>query len=85
MLVQILQRFMMLPATACLLPPKSQLRKCMFSLLKHLKWVIALTPGIFVKSNNKLGLKFFVSLKFHELKRISIENFISYAAALITL
>ena len=84
MLVQILQRFMMLPATVCLLPPKSQMRKCIFSLLKHLKWVIAFTPGIFVKSNNKLGLKFFVSLKFHELKRISIKNFISYAAALIT-
>lgn len=37
-----------------------------------------------MKSNNKQGLKFFVSLKFHELKRISVENFISYAATLIT-
>lgn len=56
----------------------------MFSLLKHLEWVIAFTPGIFMKSNNKQGLKFFVFLKFHELKRISVENFISYAATLIT-
>lgn len=36
-----------------------------------------------MKSNNKQGLKFFVSLKF-EFKRISAENFISYAATLIT-
>lgn len=56
----------------------------MFSLLKHLEWVIAFTPGIFMKSNNKQGLKFFVFLKFQELKRISVENFISYAATLIT-
>ena len=45
---------------------------------------MASTPGVFMKSNNKHGLKFFVSLKFHELKRISMQNFTSYAAALPT-
>lgn len=30
-----------------------------------------------MKLDNKQGLKFFVSLELHELKRISMENFIS--------
>lgn len=55
-----------------------------FSMLQHLGQRIAFTPGIFVKSNNKHGLKFFVLPKLHELKRISIENFISCVAALIS-
>lgn len=42
-----------------------------------LGWVIAFMPGLSVKLDNKQGLKFFVSLELHELKRISMENFIS--------